>query len=189
MQEKTKPVFVIATANNISSLPPELLRKGRFDEIFFVDLPTSTERKQIFQVHLRGACATPACRGLPDRRRHLRAAGRAHGRVRGGGDRAGGDRGALRGLLGAARHPHGRLRVGDPEHGPPLGDAGGADPRIRAWASIRAVAATPREGRAEYGQFAGDGGDTGGTAPPGPGATPAPPADISATRGGRAVDF
>ena len=45
MQEKTKPVFVVATANNISDLPPELLRKGRFDEIFFVDLPTKEERK------------------------------------------------------------------------------------------------------------------------------------------------
>ena len=45
MQEKTAPVFVIATANNISGLPAELLRKGRFDEIFFVDLPTKTERK------------------------------------------------------------------------------------------------------------------------------------------------
>ena len=52
MQEKTAPVFVIATANNISKLPPELLRKGRFDEIFFVDLPTLTEREEIFKVHL-----------------------------------------------------------------------------------------------------------------------------------------
>lgn len=52
MQEKTAPVFVIATANDISSLPPELLRKGRFDEIFFVDLPTSKEREKIFSVHL-----------------------------------------------------------------------------------------------------------------------------------------
>lgn len=52
MQEKTAPVFVIATANNISTLPSELLRKGRFDEIFFVDLPTETERKKIFEVHL-----------------------------------------------------------------------------------------------------------------------------------------
>ena len=52
MQEKTAPVFVIATANNIDRLPPELLRKGRFDEIFFVDLPTITERKEIFKVHL-----------------------------------------------------------------------------------------------------------------------------------------
>lgn len=52
MQEKTKPVFVIATANNIKDLPPELLRKGRFDEIFFVDLPTESEREKIFEVHL-----------------------------------------------------------------------------------------------------------------------------------------
>ena len=53
MQEKTKPVFVVATANDISQLPPELLRKGRFDEIFFVDLPAQSERKEIFSVHLR----------------------------------------------------------------------------------------------------------------------------------------
>ncbi len=52
MQEKTKPVFVVATANNINLLPPELLRKGRFDEIFFVDLPTTDERKNIFKIHL-----------------------------------------------------------------------------------------------------------------------------------------
>lgn len=53
MQEKTAPVFVIATANNISGLPAELLRKGRFDEIFFVDLPTHRERKEIFKLHLQ----------------------------------------------------------------------------------------------------------------------------------------
>jgi len=53
MQEKTAPVFVIATANNISGLPPELLRKGRFDEIFFVDMPTFSERKEIFKLHLQ----------------------------------------------------------------------------------------------------------------------------------------
>jgi SpoVK/Ycf46/Vps4 family AAA+-type ATPase len=53
MQEKTAPCFVVATANNISSLPPELLRKGRFDEIFFLDLPTAEERSEIFSVHLR----------------------------------------------------------------------------------------------------------------------------------------
>ncbi|MBR6098624.1 AAA family ATPase [bacterium] len=52
MQEKTKPVFVIATANKINQLPPEMLRKGRFDEIFFVDLPTVNERKIIFKLHL-----------------------------------------------------------------------------------------------------------------------------------------
>jgi AAA+ superfamily predicted ATPase len=53
MQEKKAPVFVVATANNISSLPPELLRKGRFDEIFFLDLPTLEERQEIFAVHVR----------------------------------------------------------------------------------------------------------------------------------------
>ena len=52
MQEKSKPVFVVATANNISQLPPELLRKGRVDEIFFVDLPTSSEREEIIKIHL-----------------------------------------------------------------------------------------------------------------------------------------
>jgi SpoVK/Ycf46/Vps4 family AAA+-type ATPase len=52
LSEKTSPVFVIATANNISQLPPELLRKGRLDEIFFVDLPTPAERKEIFRIHI-----------------------------------------------------------------------------------------------------------------------------------------
>ncbi len=52
MQDKTAPVFVIATSNDISRLPPELLRKGRFDEIFFVDLPTCREREKIFRLHL-----------------------------------------------------------------------------------------------------------------------------------------
>jgi SpoVK/Ycf46/Vps4 family AAA+-type ATPase len=53
MQEKTAPVFVIATANDVRALPPELMRKGRFDEIFFVDLPTRDERKSILDIHLR----------------------------------------------------------------------------------------------------------------------------------------
>ena len=53
MQEKSAPVFVIATANDLSSLPPELLRKGRFDEIFYVDFPTVEERAAILSVHLR----------------------------------------------------------------------------------------------------------------------------------------
>lgn len=52
MQEKKKPVFVIATANKIDSLPPEFLRKGRFDEIFFVDLPTKEERADIWRIQL-----------------------------------------------------------------------------------------------------------------------------------------
>ncbi|QIZ71129.1 AAA family ATPase [Oxynema aestuarii] len=52
LAEKTSPVFVVATANNIGSLPPEMLRKGRFDEIFFVGLPDQEERQAIFEVHL-----------------------------------------------------------------------------------------------------------------------------------------
>ena len=52
LAEKTSPVFVVATANNIAALPPEMLRRGRFDEIFFVGLPSQDERKEIFSVHL-----------------------------------------------------------------------------------------------------------------------------------------
>jgi SpoVK/Ycf46/Vps4 family AAA+-type ATPase len=52
MQEKTSPVFVMATANRVERLPGEFLRKGRFDEIFFVDLPNAEERKEIFTIHL-----------------------------------------------------------------------------------------------------------------------------------------
>ena len=52
MQENQSPVFIVATANDISNLPPELMRKGRFDEIFFVDLPSSAEREVIFNIHL-----------------------------------------------------------------------------------------------------------------------------------------
>lgn len=53
LQEKTEPVFVVATANDVSALPPELLRKGRFDEIFFIDLPNSEERAEIFSIHIK----------------------------------------------------------------------------------------------------------------------------------------
>jgi SpoVK/Ycf46/Vps4 family AAA+-type ATPase len=60
MQEKRKPVFVIATANNVTQLPPELLRKGRFDEIFFCDLPAAEERRQILEIHVRKKGRDPA---------------------------------------------------------------------------------------------------------------------------------
>lgn len=52
LSEKTVPVFVVATANDISQLPPELLRKGRLDEIFFVDLPSRDERLEVFRIHI-----------------------------------------------------------------------------------------------------------------------------------------
>jgi SpoVK/Ycf46/Vps4 family AAA+-type ATPase len=52
LSEKSAPVFVVATANDVSQLPPELLRKGRLDEIFYVDLPLEEERDEIFRIHL-----------------------------------------------------------------------------------------------------------------------------------------
>jgi hypothetical protein len=60
LSEKTAPVFVVATANDISHLPAELLRKGRLDEIFFVDLPTCDERREIFGIHLTRCGREPA---------------------------------------------------------------------------------------------------------------------------------
>ena len=53
LSEKTSPVFVVSTANNIELIPPEILRKGRFDEMFFLNLPTREEREAIFEVHLK----------------------------------------------------------------------------------------------------------------------------------------
>jgi SpoVK/Ycf46/Vps4 family AAA+-type ATPase len=53
LSEKKKPVFVIATANNIDLLPLEIIRKGRFDEIFFLDLPKKEEREEIFKIHIK----------------------------------------------------------------------------------------------------------------------------------------
>ena len=60
MQDRSGSVFVIATANDVSSLPPELLRKGRFDELFFVDLPTKTERASVLRAALKGANRDPS---------------------------------------------------------------------------------------------------------------------------------
>ena len=53
LQERTAPVFVAATANDVENLPPELARRGRFDEVFFVDLPSPTEREDILALTLR----------------------------------------------------------------------------------------------------------------------------------------
>jgi len=60
LQEKTSSVFVVATANRIDGLPPELLRKGRFDEIFFIDLPSAAERREILEIHIRRRRRDPA---------------------------------------------------------------------------------------------------------------------------------
>ncbi len=60
MSERTEPVFIVATANDISQLPPELIRKGRFDEIFFVDFPSAPAREQIAAIHLKKRGHDPA---------------------------------------------------------------------------------------------------------------------------------
>jgi SpoVK/Ycf46/Vps4 family AAA+-type ATPase len=60
MSERKKPVFVVATANDIVRLPPELVRKGRFDEIFFVDLPSPQNRRDILRIHLFKRSLDPA---------------------------------------------------------------------------------------------------------------------------------
>jgi SpoVK/Ycf46/Vps4 family AAA+-type ATPase len=60
MSEKRRPVFLVATANDIMRLPPEIVRKGRFDEIFFVDLPSQENRRDIFTIHLSKRGLDPA---------------------------------------------------------------------------------------------------------------------------------
>ncbi|MEP7028101.1 MAG: AAA family ATPase, partial [Candidatus Eisenbacteria bacterium] len=65
LQEKQPGVFVAATANDLSAVPPELLRKGRFDEVFFVDLPNDEERRAIFALHLARRKQDPAAFDLP----------------------------------------------------------------------------------------------------------------------------
>ena len=60
LQEKSKPVFVVATANDVNQLPPELIRQGRFDEVFFVDLPGRQEREEILRIHLKKRHRTPS---------------------------------------------------------------------------------------------------------------------------------
>jgi ATP-dependent 26S proteasome regulatory subunit len=64
MSERRRPVFLVATANDISRLPPEMVRKGRFDEIFFVDMPSAQNRRDIFCIHLRKRCLDPAAFNL-----------------------------------------------------------------------------------------------------------------------------
>jgi MoxR-like ATPase len=65
LSEKNAPVFVVATANDVSQLPPELLRKGRLDEIFYVDLPSEEEREEIFRIHLAKRGRDPEKFDLP----------------------------------------------------------------------------------------------------------------------------
>jgi SpoVK/Ycf46/Vps4 family AAA+-type ATPase len=180
MQEKTKPVFVIATANNIHALPPEMLRKGRFDEIFFVDLPTRKERKEIFRVHLAKRLKDPKVIGefeLHEGTLNVLAE-------------------MTEGFVGAELEQiviSGLFEAFSEDRSVTLADFQKAIRNtvplsvtqfeqiqsIREWANVRAVAATAHEDRLEYKSEAVEA-----IAPPNPDES-----DIRSARGGRAVDF
>lgn len=184
MQEKTHPVFVIATANNISALPAELMRKGRFDEIFFVDLPTKRERKEILKVHILKRLTDPEVSGdfeLTDEVLEYLTA-------------------KCEGFVGAeieqlvvdalfeayAENSPVRLEYFERAitNTVPLSVTMAEQIRsIRDWANVRAVAATPREDREEYigsGLAASGGGILTGIGDAD---------DVRFKRGGRSVDF
>jgi SpoVK/Ycf46/Vps4 family AAA+-type ATPase len=180
MQEKTKPVFVVATANNIHSLPPELIRKGRFDEIFFVDLPTRKERMDIFNIHLKKRLKTPKVMGSfnCDRETLAKLADLTETFIGAEIEQV-----VISALFEAYSEDR-SLRFEDLEkvikNTVPLSVTQSEQIRsIREWANIRAVAATPQEDRAEYSRSS---------------STIRSEAlkeddDIRGTRGGRTVDF
>jgi ATP-dependent 26S proteasome regulatory subunit len=180
MQEKTKPVFVMATANNINALPPEFLRKGRFDEIFFVDLPTRAERRQIWELHVakrvRGEAAgvvsndATALETLADQ-----TEGYSGAEI---------EQAVIIGLFDAFADRR-SLTLADLERAVanmvPLSVTQAEQiAAIREWAALRAVAATAAVDRSGYV-----------TSPPSPSAEGSTPStgDAPATRGGRVVDF
>lgn len=172
MQEKNKPVFVVATANNIHNLPSELLRKGRFDEIFFVDLPTKRERYDIFKLHLNKRLKDEKVREsiniddellnkLADSTEGFVGAEIEHVVVAGLFEAFYENRGLVYEDLEKAVHSTVPLSVTQSEQ----------IRGIRTWASTRAVAATSRSNREDYNNFTEESGD------------------IVASRGGRAIDF
>ena len=189
LQEKTKPVFVFATANNIDRLPPEFLRKGRFDEIFFVDLPTDRERVPIWRLHLTKRLA-PVPNGdggaggklTVDDALLADLAGRSEGYSGAEIEQA-----VIAALFDAfaERRP---LEQADLiraiETMVPLSVTQAEQVRaLREWADVRAVAATAAEDRDDYDAPAP------GSAGPAPGEPSAPADGMKRARGGRTVDF
>jgi len=181
MQEKTKPVFVAATANNIDCLPPELLRKGRFDEIFFVDLPTQRERTDIFLLHLRKRLKDPSVVGKfsVDVDSVTTLAKQTEGFVGAEIEQV-----VISGLFEAFAEDR-SVRLDDFQRAirntVPLSVTQAEQIRaIRNWANVRAVAATTEEHRAEYSRPL--------EKSPSPKSEPVGE-DIVASRGGRTVDF
>ncbi len=188
MQEKTKPVFVVATANNIGSLPSEMMRKGRFDEIFFIDLPTFNERKQIFKVHLESRLKDPSVIGdfliNEESLNHLAELTEGFG----GAEL---EQIVIMGLFDAFAEDR-SIRMNDFENSirntVPLSVTQAEQIRsIRDWANIRAVAATAREDREEYdnkSEFKPYPPEDMGRSPDNEGNS-----DINESRGGRTLDF
>jgi SpoVK/Ycf46/Vps4 family AAA+-type ATPase len=174
MQEKTKAVFVVATANNIHALPAEMLRKGRFDEIFFVDLPTKSERGTIIDLHLKKRLRDKEVLGsfVPDSKVTDRLANMTEGFV--GAELEN----VVISALFEAFSEQRAITLADFEKAirntVPLSVTQAEQIHaIREWANLRAVSATLQEHRAEYSQAS----------------SSKEPADVSAARGGRTVDF
>jgi len=183
MQEKSKAVFVAATANNIAGLPPEMLRKGRFDEIFFVDLPTINERREIFRLHLARRLRHPDVIGQfrADELTLDRLASTTEGFVGAELEQV-----VVSGLY-EAFYEDRSVTIGDFERAVsvtvPLSVTQAEQiHRIREWANVRAVAATQKEDRADYAPSGQSGGHASAM-------VPAVPEDVRSSRGGRPVDF
>ncbi len=183
MQEKTKAVFVVATANNISALPPEMMRKGRFDEIFFVDLPTQNERREILKLHLEKRLQHPEVVGsfAIDDATLSQIAQATEGFVGAELEQV-----VISGLFEAFFEDR-SVRLSDFKRAVtltvPLSVTQAEQiHKLREWANVRAVAATQNEDRSAY-------------ALPGSGVKGEDPAeqlgpdDVLSSRGGRPVDF
>jgi SpoVK/Ycf46/Vps4 family AAA+-type ATPase len=177
MQEKSSAVFVIATANKIDALPPEFLRKGRFDEIFFVDLPTAAERRPIWELHLS---------------RRLQSGSRAAGAVKvddpllddlvvisEGFSGAEIEQGVISACFDAFAEQRALLaedlRRAVTNTVPLSVTQAEQITQIRRWADTRAVAATAADDRDDYAAS--------------PSAATGTDADVASWRGGRTIDF
>jgi SpoVK/Ycf46/Vps4 family AAA+-type ATPase len=181
MQEKSKPVFVVATANNISALPPEMMRKGRFDEIFFVDLPTDSERREILKLHLDRRLTDPEVTGefVADESALSALADATEGFVGAELEQV-----VVSGLF-EAFYENRSISLDDflkaVRFTVPLSVTQSEQiQQLREWANVRAVAATQDEDRATYA--------VSDSAPP-PSGPNRPPDAIIGSRGGRSIDF
>ncbi|MEI3612350.1 AAA family ATPase [Pseudogracilibacillus sp. SO30301A] len=180
MQDKTAPVFLVATANDIQRLPPEFLRKGRFNEIFFVDLPTVIERKGIFKIHIEKRLQSDKARGefplTNETYEHL-------AKLTEGFIGAEIEQVVIIGLFEAYAENRG-LQVKDLEKAieeiVPLSITQAEEiKRLREWASVRAVTATLRDDRREYEEVAEEEKKS----------LPEDASDVHSKRGGRMLDF